>query len=317
MLHFYYMNLNNANEMVSTSPTDPVVNQPHPVNQVTTFSKYLAMVLFVALPFIGAYVGHQLGAQKETITSALENNISAGNSFSEELMPSTDAVSYEIDQTSVENYNNEINSYYSTTTLRYVEANQDTSDFWANPNNYTNSKVITGVTFVDLEAQKISSKPFLRILQSAPYGFILTLPCFIESECGDGGLFKYDKVKKEVTSMKGSKYFYPMMTGNYRSPDGSKIAVAYMFTLGVIDLINDEYTEIHKFDYKEHKTFSICEMGCYSDLKWSGSDTLFAQVFEFEKCNSEGSCESPYIMPSGETIRSRIPTSSSSVKYTF
>ncbi len=303
--------------MVSTLPNEQVMKQPHPVNQITPVSKYLALALFVMLPFIGAYVGYQIGIQNKIASVKVGNESSQSEISFQESKPLNDVMDYDPYQPKLEKSNNEINSNYSTNTLRYVPAKQDTSDFWANPNNYTNSISIPGVTFVDAEAQEISSKPFLRILQNTPYGFILTLPCFIESECGDGGLFKYDSAKKEITSMKGSKYFYPMMTGNYRSPNGSKIAVAYMFTLGVIDLINDEYTEIHKFDYKENKTFSICEMGCYSDVKWSGSDTIFAQVFEFEKCNSEGSCESSYIMPSGESMRSTIPTSSSSVKYTF
>lgn len=58
------MNPNQNNEMVSTLPNDPITKEPHPVNQVTTFSKYLALALFVALPFIGAYVGYQLAGEK-------------------------------------------------------------------------------------------------------------------------------------------------------------------------------------------------------------------------------------------------------------
>jgi hypothetical protein len=58
------MNPDNDNEMVSTLPNDQVENKPHPVNQITRVSKYLAMVLFVLLPFIGAYVGYQLAPEK-------------------------------------------------------------------------------------------------------------------------------------------------------------------------------------------------------------------------------------------------------------
>ena len=32
--------------------------QPHPINQVTTFSKYLALLLFILLPFVGGYIGY-------------------------------------------------------------------------------------------------------------------------------------------------------------------------------------------------------------------------------------------------------------------
>jgi len=38
--------------------------QPHPVNQVTTVSKYLALVLFILLPFIGGYIGYLYAPEK-------------------------------------------------------------------------------------------------------------------------------------------------------------------------------------------------------------------------------------------------------------
>lgn len=34
---------------------------PHPVNQITPVSKYLALALFILLPFVGGYVGYQVG----------------------------------------------------------------------------------------------------------------------------------------------------------------------------------------------------------------------------------------------------------------
>lgn len=40
------------------------IKQPHPVFQVTKLSKYLTLVLFVALPFIGGWVGYQLAPMK-------------------------------------------------------------------------------------------------------------------------------------------------------------------------------------------------------------------------------------------------------------
>lgn len=43
---------------------EPVIKTPHPVNQVTPLSKYLALVIFVTLPFVGAYIGYQLAPEK-------------------------------------------------------------------------------------------------------------------------------------------------------------------------------------------------------------------------------------------------------------
>lgn len=72
------MNPENNNEMIATLPNDPLVKQPHPVNQVTRVSKYLALTLFVILPFIGAYVGYKFGDNEQIsnvdlIVTAVEN----------------------------------------------------------------------------------------------------------------------------------------------------------------------------------------------------------------------------------------------------
>ncbi|MES2966867.1 MAG: hypothetical protein V4668_03700 [Patescibacteria group bacterium] len=57
------MNPNN-NEIVSTLPEDSLGKQPHPVNQITPVSKYLALALFIILPFLGAYIGYQLAPER-------------------------------------------------------------------------------------------------------------------------------------------------------------------------------------------------------------------------------------------------------------
>ncbi len=81
--------------MVETLPTDPLVRQPHPVRQVTSLSKYLALALFVTLPFIGAYVGYQFAPVQQitttvpvpvTNTDAVATNISFQKLSPEVLM---------------------------------------------------------------------------------------------------------------------------------------------------------------------------------------------------------------------------------------
>jgi hypothetical protein len=46
---------------------EPQIHQPevdkHPVNKITPLSKYLAMALFVLMPFIGGYIGYTLSSE--------------------------------------------------------------------------------------------------------------------------------------------------------------------------------------------------------------------------------------------------------------
>jgi len=63
------MNPTDENKMIETLATDTVVLQPHPVRQVTKLSKYLALSLFIGLPFLGAFVGYQFAPVEQVITT--------------------------------------------------------------------------------------------------------------------------------------------------------------------------------------------------------------------------------------------------------
>lgn len=53
------MNPETNNQSNESFTTTQAPKPPHPVNQVTSVSKYLALSLFIILPFVGAYVGYQ------------------------------------------------------------------------------------------------------------------------------------------------------------------------------------------------------------------------------------------------------------------
>ena len=61
------MNPENNNQMSESAATTPVSNSPHPVNQITPLSKYLALTLFVLLPFVGGYIGYRYATPEATV----------------------------------------------------------------------------------------------------------------------------------------------------------------------------------------------------------------------------------------------------------
>ncbi len=81
-------------------------NERHPVNQITPFSKYLALALFIILPFIGGYVGYIYAPEKqvEVTVSSQNNQIVATSS------------------------NAQINNVKNTGTLQIVNCEQGTDD---------------------------------------------------------------------------------------------------------------------------------------------------------------------------------------------
>ena len=77
------------------SPQSPDQTHIHPVNQITSFSKYLALVLFIILPFIGAFVGYQYAKSQSGVTlQVLDSGIpsvpqSAHSEFSDIVISDT------------------------------------------------------------------------------------------------------------------------------------------------------------------------------------------------------------------------------------
>lgn len=72
---------NQSNPVESANVTDANI---HPINQVTPVSKYLAMALFIILPFVGGYVGYTFAPEKVvevTVTPAVIITPSEAESF--------------------------------------------------------------------------------------------------------------------------------------------------------------------------------------------------------------------------------------------
>jgi len=58
------MNPETDNQMVEpVVVAEPITKAPHPVNQVTVLSKTLAALIFIIMPFVGAYIGYQMAGE--------------------------------------------------------------------------------------------------------------------------------------------------------------------------------------------------------------------------------------------------------------
>jgi len=81
---------------------NPITTTPHPVNKITPVSKYLAAVLFIILPFIGAYVGYNVAAgtvvQSPTLTNLAipESQKVETQNFTEQAVDFSEECQYEV-----------------------------------------------------------------------------------------------------------------------------------------------------------------------------------------------------------------------------
>ena len=87
----------NDNELITKKDEVKISEQKSKLHQITPLSKYLAMALFIILPFLGAYIGYVNAPEKvvevenisldNSIKSELHSQISKEGYLTEENMP--------------------------------------------------------------------------------------------------------------------------------------------------------------------------------------------------------------------------------------
>jgi hypothetical protein len=228
---------------------------PHPLNRVTTVSKYLALLLFIFLPFIGAFVGYRF-SEENNLTKYVPANVSTIH---------TDTENQTNDGTSDGRLGNVLYTDDGTNNnLKYIERVQITDEAMSDVfvNNYMN-------LLVDREDYKIFSKVSTR------YGL-------------QHGLYKLSRDShsgyQNLSEMKTSTY-YNEVNGHSFSPDGLKIVVqSSQKTLGYIDLMSDEYHDLHVVDPQSGEV--LCKEGmlsCEFDIDWLDNNTFEFHTLKYEE----------------------------------
>lgn len=284
-----------------------------PLCQVTPVSKYLAMVIFVTLPFVGGYVGYKLAPEKVVEVSVVTPSIPIATS-------TASAVVFLAPQQKF-TYESMVAKFTkSKDTLRFGtgKIKQSFSDSDIPFDFYENYSEITGVSFADQNAADVSSLPYLDLVATTSDYMLFSAPIFIATEGSNSGLYKYDTASKVLGTMESSSLYNPFRTSGIISPDKTKIAVVKYpaFTLGFIDIKNDTFTAVKTFSVSENKLFAVCEMGCDFDIRWIDTQTISAKVFEFERCGSDGVCTSVDTDPQGRKYEnSTYPIATSTMTF--
>ncbi|MES2966868.1 MAG: hypothetical protein V4668_03705 [Patescibacteria group bacterium] len=251
------MNPNN-NEMVSTQHNESKIAQPHPVNQITPVSKYLALALFIILPFLGAYIGYQLAPEKvvEVPVSIMKEEIVAqeGNIQS----------------------------------LRYIDSG-DWNEYVNDADNFSKISVINNVLFASGMEDLVSitqSPYFVQLLSSTSDYYIFCIPPF-----GKGGtcnsLIKYSLTANTVNRLSTSDLHNPYYTNGLVALDGRSI---YLVSedgteVGRVNFDTDTFESLKKIDLLQPTRFKICgEISCESEIKITEDNELQIKEYEFSAC---------------------------------
>ncbi len=274
-----------------------------PLCRVTPVSKYLAMSIFIVLPFIGGYIGYLQGLAVKSVevvnivvppvaTAKADDTVTA---TTETFTPPPETFLYPA---------MEAKFTKATDVIRYAlqtETNKN-GDSKIPFDYYHEYQEIQGVTYGDQDAANVASLPYLVILATTSDFMVFSAPLFKETEGSDSGLYKLDTRTKNFTKMKNSDRFSPFATGAALSPSKQYVAVVSGYegskdeapgltyngvSVGIIDLAADTYTNLKTYEILGNKRFSFCEMGCTTHMKWTASSSLEVGDFTFNKCADE------------------------------
>jgi hypothetical protein len=248
------------------------------LHKVTPLSKYLTLALFIVLPFIGAFVGwqyavHGVVVETETSLPVQFNTDIQNNQERPVLEPQVQSESF---------------PQKPNTTIRYaVEADRDAMGaknsvipfdyFWT-------YKLLPDTIFATKEAYDATQLPYLTMLTTFNDVVIFTASCFVESECGNSGLYSYDAVSRTLRVLESGREYNEMYTGRFLSPDGKRLLLVTADKLRYVDLQSDIITNVATLDANESALFAICELGCQSNARWVDNQTVEVETYRYEIC---------------------------------
>ena len=272
-----------------------------PLCKVTPLSKYLALAIFVLLPFVGAYVGYQHGLQNKvtvhhSYAKAVENmpaqtqpTTISGASFT----PAEYTFTYPSMAAKFAKPPQTVRYATDRNVEKMMSKNAIPFDYY---DHYTE---LPNVLYGDQMAADVAALPYLFIVASTTDFMVFSAPLFKETEGTESGLYKYDIASKTLTAMQTSSRYHPFMTGGKVSPDSTKLAVvnnpwppvgglsAAGLQLGYINVLEDTYTPLKTLAMQETARFCLEEMGCGSELTWVSDTLLQVKVTSWTKCESQ------------------------------
>lgn len=289
-----------------------------PLKKVTPLSKYLALLLFVILPFLGGYIGYTLvpvnvvevrGVDVLPESSSVtpkSDDASAVEKTTQSARKIFSAISEECKNVLSEQgeyyaiYTNELSTGQrhrcdyerwngetydlSSTTIRVV----DLAEITANTprkilNVYENVKLSEGLL-------GLTQIPYLTFISSTTDILFLTSNCFVQKECRDSGLYKYSIGTNQLTEMKTSEYYDQVLRASVISLDRVKIISSdYNYqvnepnSLYLIDLKTDTFKIIDTlYPEKGEGTFCAGGVGGCADINvdWLPGNKVSVVVFK-------------------------------------
>lgn len=286
-----------------------------PLKKVTPVLKYLAMGLFIILPFLGGWIGYNFAPVKiievERVVEAekADTNWASSSAVAEDvnvpkMFPAISEECKDITSNSDQYYAIYANDLtlgqkhrcdyerrtgrtyeLSSTTIRVVDWDlaQAQDQNLLEPREYKNVNLSK-----DLEIH--TQLPHLIALSTTTNELILTSHCFVAKACSFGGLYKFDLRTNTLSRMETSEYFNITSRASRVSPDRTKIISSdenyegsAPNSLYLVDLKTDTYKILDTIDPSTGEgTFCTGGMNGCSDISlvWLPENKIEVQIFK-------------------------------------
>ncbi len=335
--------LQTQNDVTPTNDVE-TIEWYSPLCKITTISKISAGLVMITLPFAGAYVGWNMRVNYESESTVVNSpgiqnpinptqnieledvarlekimqNPSTTQNYSPEELARLEQLKKDFDNRLLsEKLKKEIESMLGTTfnsdtpktTWPYnsegIKISTDIGWLVYQPSLNSEFLVSAFINYLDADALSAASSPFLSYVTEFGSNIIFTKNCFTPKACGDVGLYKFDKEKNTLSTMKSSEYYIPSETGSELSPDKTKIALninsnSYSMKgteFGYIDLVTDTYTTLEKVAATNNIRFSFNELSGEFETKWLSNSQLSTTLYEYKKCDENHGCSSNFTTP--------------------
>ncbi len=256
-----------------------------PLKKITPASKYLALVLFITMPFIGGWIGYTYGPEKVVEVERVVIQTNESTNSSDWTLSKPDKVVSPREELSraqylKQDYEKRTGQTYevSSTSVRIIDS-------------ATDELVTLSNLIIPSELTGLTELPYLTIIGTITEGFVLSQHCFADKACGLSGLYKYNVANKTLDEMFISDFFDVVFRASVVSPDKTKIIssdLRYDGTepnnLFLLDLKTDTYITLDTIPVGEGRFCSGGVGGCADiAVEWLGENRVKIKIYKIGK----------------------------------
>jgi hypothetical protein len=243
-----------------------------PLCNVTPLSKYLAMVIFILMPFVGAYVGYEYALTNES--NATDILVTSSKSVPQNQNTSTltdlGDVNVPVIISVTANSVPLVDIKKSTSTIR-VATKESIGEYFDEGTNFVNFTTLDNIA-VNGDISYVTNLPFLTILATTSDLMFLTAHCLKGTECSFANLYELNLQNSILREMTVSKLYDETHSGSFKLRDSLFVVTSPYFStssdLFVIDLESDTPYKLDSLDKNSDRQSSFCVpgLGCELDV---------------------------------------------------